>query len=86
MNLSLKVKIDGPEVLGSVDLAAIRKCPFHVKSCSNECACEILGQCLLTHKLIRRNKTSKRQLMGKVSLSKVLKIFESLSNKSRPKK
>lgn len=78
MNLSLKVKIDGPEVLGSIDLACMRKCPFHAKYCSNERACEILGQCLLTHKLIKKDKAAKKQLRGKVTFNQIVKIAERL--------
>lgn len=77
-HLSLKAKIEGPEVLGKIDLSGMRNCPFHVKSCSNERACEIIGQCLLTHPLIKKDKEAKRRLRGKVSFNQIVKIAERL--------
>lgn len=78
MNLSLKVKIEGPEVLGSIDMTGMKNCPKYHKSCSNERACEIIGQCLLEHPLIKKDKSAKKQLRGKITFNQIVKMAERL--------
>lgn len=78
MNLSLKYKIDGPEVLGCIDLNGMRNCPKYKKTCSNERACEIIGQCLLEHPLVKKDKNAKKQLRGKITFNQIVKIAERL--------
>lgn len=86
MNLSLKFKIDGPEVLGSVDLSKVKsstkpeihKCLMRNKVCSNERACEILGQCILQHPLIRKDKEALKILYNKTGFNQIVKIAERL--------
>lgn len=78
MNLSFKFKIEGPEVLGSIDMTGMKNCPKYHKSCSNERACEIIGQCLLDHPLIKKDKAAKKQLRGKITFNQIVKIAERL--------
>lgn len=53
-------------------------CVIKGKKCSNERACEILGQCLLTHPLIKKDKAAKKQLRGKITFNQIVKIAERL--------
>ena len=85
-HLSLKTKIEGPEVLGKVDLSKVKsntrpeihKCLIRNKVCSNERACEILGQCILQHPLIRMDGAALKQLYNKTGFNQIVKIAERL--------
>lgn len=56
----------------------INQCQIHKKFCSNEKACEILGQCILDHPLIKKDKEASRELKKKCGFNQVIKIAERL--------
>lgn len=85
---SLKIKIYGPDILGKVDISKA-KCKKQIKVCSNERACEILGQCILDHPLVKANKKATKALKHRMPIQQVVDIISKLMpslNKSGFKK
>lgn len=56
----------------------INLCQMHKKFCSNQRACEVLGQCILDHPLVKDNKQALRQLRRPRTLNDVVKIISRL--------
>lgn len=56
----------------------INQCQIHKKFCSNARACEILGQCILDHPLVKKDKLAKRQLRKPKDISAIVKIITRL--------
>lgn len=56
----------------------IRQCKIHKKFCTNERACEILGQCIFEHPLIRKDGDALKQLYSKTGFNQIVKIAERL--------
>jgi hypothetical protein len=53
-------------------------CRIHLKWCTNERACEILGQCILEHPLVKRDKMATKELRKKCDINRVVKIISKL--------
>lgn len=53
-------------------------CQVDKKYCSNERACEILGQCILKHPLVKKDKMALKQLKGPKEISTIVKIIARL--------
>lgn len=75
--LSLKISIPGPEVLDSIYLSKA-KCTKNNKNCSNDRVCEILGQCILDHPLVKHNKMATKDLRKKCDINHVIRIISRL--------
>lgn len=56
----------------------INPCKIHKKFCSNERACEILGQCILDHPLVKKDKMATKELRKKGDMNHILKIITRL--------
>lgn len=56
----------------------VNACQIHKKFCSNERACEILGQCILDHPLVKRNKTATKELRKKGDINHVVRVVSRL--------
>lgn len=54
------------------------QCRLSKKFCTNERACEILGQCILDHPLVKRDKVITKQLKAKLSIQKIVNIVAQL--------
>lgn len=74
--LSLTYKIDGPEVLGKIELST-RLCKQHNKKCRAERACDILGQCMLEHPKVKQSQKFTKELRKVNNLKETLSVFES---------
>lgn len=77
VRLSLKFKINGPEVLGKVDLSKI-SCQKDRRFCINQRACEILGQCLLKHNSVSGNRKATREFKNTHSIADIVAVFEKI--------
>lgn len=84
VRLSLTFKIEGPEVVGKIQLSKFA-CREHRKLCSNERACEILGQCMYDHPAVMASKTFKRELNKAIGISEIANIFGSRLSKVKKK-
>jgi len=73
---SLTFKIKGPEVIGKVPVRQFG-CKRHRKHCSNDRACEILGQCMYEHPAVVASKAFKKELNKTKSISEIANIFVS---------
>ena len=51
---------------------------MHKKFCSNEKACEIMGQCILDHPLVKANKSATKELRKKGDIQRVVNIVARL--------
>jgi len=56
----------------------INQCQIHKKFCSNERVCEILGQCILDHPLVKNDKDATKMLRKKSDINHILKIVSRL--------
>lgn len=56
----------------------INQCQIHRKFCSNERACEILGQCILDHPLVKANKYAAKELRKPGTIDHIVKVIEKL--------
>lgn len=56
----------------------INQCQIHKKFCSNTRACEILGQCILDHPLVKADKMASRKLKKPLHIDGVIKIISRL--------
>lgn len=56
----------------------INKCQVNKKFCSNAKSCEILGQCILDHPLVKNDKLALRQLRKPLDINGVVKIISKL--------
>lgn len=56
----------------------INQCQIHKKFCANERACEILGQCILDHPLIKSDELATKELKKRTSFNQVVKIVTRL--------
>jgi len=74
VRLSLTFKIEGPEVVGKIQLSKFA-CRKHRKLCVNESACEILGQCMYEHPAVIASKTFKRELNKAISIDEISNVF-----------
>lgn len=54
----------------------INPCQINKKFCPNQKACEILGQCMLDHPRVKKNKEFRNLLKDGGSLKRIIKIFE----------
>lgn len=52
----------------------IKQCQIHKKFCTNERACEILGQCILDHHLVKKDREAKKSLRSKQSMQTIVNI------------
>lgn len=53
-------------------------CKMDYKVCANERACEILGQCILAHPLVKKDKMASKQLRKHNKISTIIKIISRL--------
>lgn len=53
-------------------------CQIDKKCCTNERACEILGQCILDHPLVKQNKSATKALKHKLHINQVVFIISKL--------
>lgn len=56
----------------------VNQCQIHKKFCSNDRACEILGQCILDHPLVKADKMATRELRKKGDIQRVVNIVARL--------
>lgn len=56
----------------------INACRIHLKFCSNETACEILGQCILEHPKVKADKQATKALRKQCDINRVVKVIEGL--------
>lgn len=56
----------------------INQCQIHKKFCSNTRSCEILGQCILDHPLVKNDKMASKQLRKPLDINGVVKIVSRL--------
>lgn len=56
----------------------INQCQIHKKFCSNSRACEILGQCILEHPLVKANKHVTKELRKPRTIDGIINIIERL--------
>lgn len=56
----------------------VNLCQIHIKFCSNARSCEILGQCILDHTLVKADKTASKQLRKPLDIDGVVKIITRL--------
>lgn len=56
----------------------INQCQLSKKFCTNDRACEILGQCILDHPLVKKDKDVKKLFRQKQSMKTILKIVTRL--------
>lgn len=67
----------------------VNRCQIHKKFCTNGRACEILGQCILDHPLVKKDKQATKQLRKQMDINSVVKIITRLMpslNRRRKKK
>lgn len=68
----------------------INRCQINKKFCTNGRACEILGQCILDHPLVKSNKNATKMLRHPCHINQVVKVIErlmpSLKGRKRKKK
>jgi hypothetical protein len=68
--------------------AKVNQCQLNKKFCTNSRACEILGQCILDHPLVKKDKQATKQLRKQMDINSVVKIITRLMpslNKPRKK-
>lgn len=56
----------------------VNRCQVHKKFCSNARSCEILGQCILEHPLVKADKQATKDLRKPSTIERVVKIAERL--------
>lgn len=56
----------------------LNPCRIDKFRCTNGRACEILGQCILDHPLVKNDKMASKQLRKKMDINSVLKIITRL--------
>lgn len=56
----------------------INRCQIHKKFCTNGRACEILGQCILDHPMVKKDKQATKQLRKQMDINSVVKIITRL--------
>lgn len=77
MDLSLKIKVEGPDILGKINISKVT-CRNKNTFCTNEKACEILGQCILDHPLVKANKSASKAFKHKMHINQVVFIISKL--------
>lgn len=58
--------------------AKVNQCQIHKKFCTNERACEILGQCILDHPLVKQSKCATKAFKHKAHINQVVFIISKL--------
>lgn len=58
--------------------AKVNQCQIHKKFCANERACEMLGQCILDHPLVKANKSATKAFKLKMHINQVVFIISKL--------
>lgn len=67
--------------------AYINRCQIYKPFCTNGIACEILGQCILDHPLVKKDKDATKRLRKKMDIDGVVKIITRLMpSLDRPRK
>jgi hypothetical protein len=56
----------------------INACQMHKKFCSNARACEILGQCILDHPLVKADKQATKALRKPSDINQIIRVIEKL--------
>lgn len=56
----------------------VELCQTNIKFCTNQRACEILGQCILDHPLVKADKLATKQLRKPHQLSEIIRIITRL--------
>lgn len=56
----------------------VNRCQIHKLFCTNGRACEILGQCILDHPVVKKDKQATKQLRKQMDINSVLKILSRL--------
>lgn len=64
-----------------ISLKKTAPCQIHKEFCYHKIACEVLGQCIFEHPLVKADKTAINQLRKPCGLPKVVKIISRLKPK-----
>lgn len=68
----------GPKKKPQIKTTTKHACQVDRKYCTNERACEILGQCILDHPLVKQSKCATKALKHKAHINQVVFIISKL--------